>query len=178
MGRVLEFLIVSVLARVFPGRYRLIPRMPDGAPLLRQFRLCSFGKEEPRGVPPKWHFSIYLQSFVNPEVFDDFHIHRWGRMISFVLSGWFLEERREEFWGILRTFRTWHVPHTAPSFYTMRSDVIHRFHDVGPRTWTLFVMMGRNKLNPPGGWGYYDRYKGSYRPWDAAIPAEKRIAAL
>jgi len=166
-GHFLAWLVCSVLARRFPSRYRLIPRMPDGAPLLRQFRICSFGKEKPRGVPPWWHFSVYLQSFVNPEVKDEFHVHRWRRMFSFVLSGAFEEERR-----------AYHVRHKSPSFYTMGSEVVHRFSWVAPNTWTLFVMVGRNKNKPAGGWGYYARGSGKYRPWNVAIPVVKRIRAF
>ncbi len=177
IGHLLEFLIVRCLARVFPGRYRVIPRMPDGAPLLRQFRILSIGAEKPRGVPPWYHFSVYLQSFVNAEVEGEFHVHRWRRMISLVLSGWFCEERVDLSIGVTQG-GAYRIAHLSPSVYTMASGDIHRFHYVAPRTWTLFIMVGRNEDKPMGGWGYYARATGEYRPWDQAIPQEKRIAAL
>jgi hypothetical protein len=172
IGHIIEWLVVTCLAWLFPSRFRLIPRMPDGVPLLRQFRICSFGRECPRGTPPRWHFSMYLQSFLTAEVFNDFHVHRWARMISFVLSGWFIEER------VVCAGTHMLLKHKALSVYDMDSDVVHQLAAVAPRTWTLFIMLGRNKNNPAGGWGYYQRGTGAYRPWDVAIVPEKRIAAL
>lgn len=169
IGRLLEWFVCSFLALVFPSRFRVIPRMPDGRPLLRQFKIFETS-EVSRGVPGKWHVGIYLQSFVCGEIWEEFHVHRWHRMISFVLSGEFIEERYPG--GFF-------VKHAAPSAYTMDDTVIHRFQNVAPRTWTLFVMLGRNRFQPTSGWGYFRRSeKDSYRPWDDKIPESKRIAPM
>lgn len=168
IGRVIEFIVCRVLARLFPSRFRLIPRVPDMTPLLRQFRICSFGKEQPRGVPPKWHFSIFLQSFCHAEVRELYHVHRWRYMLSFVLSGIFVEERPG------RQF----IVHKAGDIYSMNDTVIHRLDYAAPRTWTLFIMFGRNRKRLPGGWGYYDRDTSNYTPWNSAIPEAKRVKAL
>lgn len=155
-SRLVEFLIMRVLARLFPGRYRLIPRRSDGAPLLRQFAL--FGGSKTR-------HGCYLQSFVNPEEPDLFHRHRWTRMISIVLSGSFSEERYPGNLG---------KTHSAPSIYTMDGTVIHRLNGVAPRTWTLFFMFNGLKA-----WGYYKRPIGIREiPWNEAIPSERRVKAL
>ncbi len=155
-GRFLEWLIVSKLAVWFPSRYRLIPRAQDGVPLLRQFKLFSW---------------CYLQSFVTGEVWGWFHRHRWERMISFVLSGSFKEERYPG--GIF-------VVHKAPSIYTMDRTVIHRLSAVTARTWTLFLMFRpRVRVDGNADWGYYPRpANDGYVRWDKMIPEERKVKSL
>ena len=152
-GQAIEFLIIRVLARLFPNRYRVIPRVQDGAPLLRQFKIC------------RW---AYLQSFVNVEHPDWFHVHRWQRMISFVLSGRFREERYPG--SLARFFKT----HSAPSVYMMDRSVMHRLDAADPCTWTLFFMFGDRKA-----WGYFPRPSSvDYVPWDQFIPEERKVRSL
>lgn len=141
---------MPALGRVFPSRWRVIPRKEDGVPLLRQFKLT------------RW---AYLQSFVNPEAPDSFHVHRWPRMLSFVLSGALTEERYPG--GLFLT-------HAAPLPYVMDHTVIHRVQAVKPRTWTLFFMLGPTQM-----WGYYPRpVTTGFKPWDAAIPDARRVKSL
>lgn len=163
IGRFLEWFIVSLLARLFPSRYRSLPRA-DGRHFFRQFKICSFGKEQPRGTPPWWHVSIFFQSFLLADDPSTFHIHRWRRMVSFVLSGELQEDRA-----------CGRIVHKAPCVYTMGSDVVHRAAGVAPRTWTLFVMLGCNTNRPKGGWGYFPNAAGlwrHYRPWNAVRSAD------
>jgi len=123
--------------------------MPDGVPLLRQFKVFET-REPARGKPGRFHVGVYLQSFMCSEVYADFHIHRWRRMVSFVLSGVFQEERPSFLPG--RRF----VVRKAGDVYTMGAETVHRFNAVAARTWTLFFMFGRNpKQAELGGWGYY-----------------------
>lgn len=149
IGRLLERL-VPALGRAFPARWRVIPRKEDGVPLLRQFKLTR---------------RAYLQSFVSPEAPDSFHVHRWPRMVSLVLSGE-LEEERYPGGLFLR--------HAGPSLYTMDRTSIHRVNAVKPRTWTLFLMLG-----PTRPWGYYQRPASKeFTPWDEAIPGGRRVKSL
>lgn len=149
IGHFLEGLMSS-LARAFPARWRVIPRKEDGAPMLRQFKLT------------RW---AYLQSFVCPEAPDSFHVHRWPRMVSFVLSGALQEERYPG--GMF-------LQHGAPAVYMMDCTMIHRINAVKPRTWTLFVMLG-----PTQPWGYFARPVAvAATQWDAAIPATRRVPSL
>jgi len=166
MGRFVEWLVVVVLVRLFPSRYRQLNRA-DGRPFFRQFKVWSFGRENPRGVPPWWHCSGILQSFLLPDDPGSYHIHRWRRMFSFGLSGRLVEDRGPAV-GI--------ITHLAPWFYTMGSDCIHQARGVAPRTWSLFIMLGANRNRPAGGWGYY-RWSylwgwGDYRRWDEVRSAE------
>lgn len=135
MGYLVEFLVIKVLARLFPKRYRLIPRVGDAAPLLRQFKVCNW---------------IYLQSFVNPEIREWFHVHRHRYTLSVVLSGLFVEERYP---GNIFKVHMW------GNVYTMDDTNIHRIDHVRLRTWTIFFMFGKNKqFNvADAGWGYYQR---------------------
>ena len=155
-ARLVEWAIVHVLLRLFPKRYRLIPRI-DGQPLLRQFLVLRLGK----------FLEVYLHSFVNGETDQWFHRHRWGHMFSMVLSGRFCEERfpGRLFWV-----------HYAPSFYYMDQSTIHRLHWAGERTWSLFFGFGNGDS-----WGYYRRPTPEalqYTPWQQMIPPEKRVRSL
>lgn len=172
IGRAIEFLIMRVLVRLFPGRYRLIPRAQDGEPLLRQFKIFSW---------------LYLQSFIGPEVYGWFHRHRYRLMISLVLCGRFTEERYPGGWPLLKT-------HKAGRIYAMDRTVVHRLHAVEPRTWTLFFQFGAQtrtviKTEWPDGtgriikrvpdWGYYPRPKDTgYVPWEKMIPEARKVKGL
>ena len=153
IGHVLEWAIVRVLARLFPKRWRVIPRLQDGVPMLRQFRIFDW---------------LYLQSFLVGELPELFHFHRWRYMRSFVLSGVFWEERYPG--GGRNTIR-----HAAPSTYSMDHTVIHNLCGSAPRTWTLFLMFGNRKM-----WGYYERPRElpSFIPWDEAIPETRIVNPL
>lgn len=161
-ARLVEALIVGRfgLARLFPKRYRLIPRL-DGQPLLRQFLVLRLG---PTKRP--W-IEVYLHSFVNGETAEWFHRHRWGHMVSVVLSGRFCEERfpGQLFWV-----------HYAPDFYYMDRSTVHRLHWAGERTWSLFFGFGNDAR-----WGYYRRVTPEavqYTSWQDMIPPAKRVRSL
>jgi hypothetical protein len=152
MGHFLEWFILKVLASLFPKRYRIIPNAITGEPLLRQFKVTNWA---------------YLQSFAGPEDHNWFHVHRWRKMYSFVLSGWFREERYPGFV---------YIEHKAPSFYSMGQEVIHRIQAVGKKSWTLFIMID-NQVD----WGYYKRPKTKdlgYVSFDKMIPADRRVKSL
>jgi hypothetical protein len=156
IGRFLEWLVVDKLARWFPQRYRVVPRITDGAPMIRQFKLTDWA---------------YLQSFRVEDAADLFHVHRWRRMVSLVLSGGFIEERYP---GL------YFLNHFAPHAYSMDATHIHRIYGVLPRTWTLFMFFGfRNHFASDTGWGYYRRPADTgFSPSDAAIPPEHRVRSL
>jgi hypothetical protein len=161
-GRFLTWLVTKFLAKHFPARYRLIPRRSDGAPLLRQFKITEW---------------LYLQSFVNPEERDLFHVHRWRKMRSFVLSGEFHEERYP---GLSCSYSgphsgfNYYIEHRAPSTYSMDQTNIHRLSYVMPDTWTLFLMRGNER-----DWGYYPRpLDPGYIRREEAIPEQRKVKPL
>ena len=161
-GRFLTWLVTRVLARLFPKRYRLIPRRSDGAPLLRQFKIFNW---------------LYLQSFVNAEETNLFHVHRWRKMYSIVLSGEFHEERYPglscSYSGPHNGFN-YYIEHCAPSVYSMDQTDIHRLSWVKNDTWSAFFMFGNSTA-----WGYYPRpFDPGYIEWDAAIPQQRRVPKL
>ncbi len=165
-AKLVEALIVGRfgLARLFPKRYRLIPRL-DGKPLLRQFLVCRFAW--PFGSKARPWLEVYLHSFVNGETDQWFHRHRHGHMFSVVLSGRFCEERYP---GQL------FFVHYAPGLYYMDRATVHRLHWAGERSWSLFCGFGND-----GRWGYYRRVMPEalqYTPWQEMIPPEKRVKSL
>jgi len=93
-------------------------------------------------------------------------------MLSFILSGSFREARL----GLPHT-----IGRAAPSVYHMDDTVIHRMTWTAPRTWTLYLMFGRNRQELPGGWGYFDRADSqdlNYRAWNEEIPPERIVPSF
>lgn len=157
-GRTLEYFIVKGLARLFPSRWRVIPRFQDGAPLLRQFKIFDW---------------LYLQSFVNSELKNWFHVHRWRKMISIVLSGAIIEERYPG-GGPGSYPEGFYIFHGSPSVYSMDGTTIHRVDVALPMTWTLFFQFGDREQ-----WGYFPRPQNQgYIPWDQMIPDKFRAKPL
>lgn len=86
-------------------------------------------------------------------------------MISFVLSGSFIEERYPG---------NCYIQHKAPSIYAMDRTVIHRLHQVESKTWTLFLMLDNRK-----DWGYFPRPENvGYVPFEEFIPESSRVKSL
>jgi len=142
--------VTGRLAAEFPDQYRVVPNTQTGEPMLIQWRVDA---------------GCYLQSFMQPDAIDRFHIHRWDKMESTVLTGGFVEERYPG--GI-------YIPHKAGETYTMDRGVIHRFHSVEPMTWTLFRFEGGDDQ-----WGYYFRPDAiDYRPWQEGVAADNRVKSL
>lgn len=156
IGRVIEWFIVSVLARVFSSRWRVIPHALTGAPMLRQFKVFELGA-----------LACYLQSWLVPEDLNWFHVHRWRRTLSIVLCGDFVEERYP---GGDRFF----VQHEAFSCYCMDYTTIHRIVGASPKTWTAFFMY-RDRGR---GWGYFERPSVKFTPFDEFIPEARKVPPL
>jgi len=134
----------DIAAKLFPSRCREIPAI-DGGILLRQIKLTE---------------KVFLQNFAKPEPEGIFHLHRWERMRSFVLTGSFIEQR-------LRADRSKRlIRHRFLSTYSMTRDVVHRVAYWSPRCWTIFIMMGNT-----GEWGYLDE-NFTFTKWDEYIPEE------
>lgn len=150
------------LIAVFPSRARVIPHAEDPArALLTQFLVLHWGR-----------LSLYLQHFESPESHEYFHRHRWGYMRSFVLSGYYVEERPAQ-WepGIAQDMlqvsqgRTWRgasnfIARARGDTFTMSPEVIHRVSLWSPLCWTLFLTWA-----PQDDWGYYARETGAFTPW-------------
>jgi len=140
------------LCRTFPNRARIVPRADDGVtPLLTQFMII------PR--------VLYLQHFEGPETNDYFHRHRWHYMRSFVLSGFYIEERPGQKFYSRRAGRTHKMDHST----------VHRVEYWSSDCWTLFLM-----LRPGDDWGYYARQGkgdlGRYTPWRDFV--KKRVPTI
>lgn len=156
---------IRALCVLMPWRHRVVPAAEDPSrPLLRQFALLRASR---------WG-ALYLQHFVTPEAHDFAHIHRWMRMRSWVLSGFFIEERPIDF--------VRHIAHFRFTSYTMDRSVIHRVAEWSPRCWTLFWMSPETT----DAWGWFPivnraatkrhHILGSFRPWREHIV--KRVASL
>ncbi len=156
IGRVIEWFILAVLVRAFPSRWRVIPHAVTGDPMLRQFKVFELGP-----------LACYLQSWLVPEDRNWFHVHRWRRTFSVVMSGDFVEERYP---GGERFY----ILHEALSCYCMDHTTIHRIVGAAPRTWTAFFMY-RDRGQ---GWGYFERPSVKFTPWNEFIPETRKVSKL
>lgn len=143
-------MLFKLLNKLFPTRCREIPHV-DGGVLLRQVRVFK---------------NVYLQQFAQPEVVDMFHLHRWSKMRSFILSGHYVEER------LYADKTRAKIRHQRFTTFTMTRDVVHRVHYWSPRCWTLFIYSDDNL-----GWGYIDP-DHNFTDWQDYIPSAKRVDSI
>lgn len=161
-------LLCRALCSLFSSRHRTVPAAEDPSrPLLRQFAIVRATSWIGRR-----YGALYLQHFITPESLDWAHRHRWAHMRSWVLSGYFIEERLPH---------VELIAHVAPSSYDMRATVIHRVSAWSEKCWTLFHMSPEVSDN----WGYYrivdrkaatHRVLGPFIHWRAHIV--KRVPSL
>ena len=138
------------IIKTFPSRYRLIPRAdnPDIG-MLSQFVIWK----GPSGR------RLFLHHFHCPEIKTHAHNHRWSYMRSFVLSGFYVEERyrlgSDAYSKCLRDrFRT----------HSMNKETIHRVYHWSERCWTLFYC-GKDERE----WGYFNLNDMNYTPWQGFV---------
>jgi hypothetical protein len=108
--------------------------------------------------------SVYLHHIILPDQ-DERHVlhnHPWRWAMSFVLNGWYVEERaRTSGAHYCRT-----IGHSIPN--ALEADTFHRITDVSPDCWTLFMVGPKQQ-----GWGFDVPEKG-FVPWRARL-AERGI---
>jgi len=136
--------------KYFPKRCREIPAI-DGGILLQQIKVTK---------------NCYLQHFVKPEPEGKFHIHRWKKMRSFILSGHYVEQR------LYANRTTTEIRHRFGTTFSMDKGAVHRVAYWSPKCWTLFMFSGSDGL-----WGYLDK-DFNYTPWDEYIPDDIRVDSL
>lgn len=140
----------KLMSKIIPNRCREIPHVSGGI-LLQQIRVFK---------------NCYLQHFVQPEVIDIFHLHRWSKMRSFILCGHYVEER------IYSDRTTNKIEHSFLESFSMDRSVNHRIDYWSPRCWTLFIYSDDDL-----GWGYIDK-DFNYTPWDKYIPDDKIVESI
>ncbi len=95
--------------------------------------------------------SLFLQHFIQPEDPDYFHIHRWEKMRSLVLSDRFVEERPVAGYGGRNVYRA--ITHRRFQVYSMDRSVKHHVAYWGRACWTLFWMSAEKSDD----WGWFHR---------------------
>ena len=115
-------------------------------PYLERYFLAQFPKWRWLG---KWSGGIvYLHRFIDSDPDRGLHDHPWDVAYSFILSGWYVEERWRNKWtGDIRP-----VLKTPGALTKITGDDQHRVvMPVGTRTaWSLFWHSKRTK-----GWGFF-----------------------
>jgi hypothetical protein len=158
------------LCAALPHRARVIPHAEDPTrPLLQQFLIYHRAATD-----SKPSLSVYLQHFITPESQQFAHRHRWQKMRSFVLSGYFMEHRYK------LNGTVWIKLHSRLSTYTMNHETIYNVCYWSRHCWTIFVA-----VNAGDDWGYYctSEWGNSWAnpssrfiPWRQHI--KQRVAAL
>lgn len=133
----------EVMSFLFPKRCREIPAV-NGGVLLQQIRITK---------------TAYMHHFVQPEPAGKFHLHRWTKMRSFILTGHYIEER------LYADRSTKKIRHRFLQTFAMGREAIHRIDYWSPGCWTLFFYSDDDL-----GWGYVDGETFEYTPWDEYIP--------
>jgi hypothetical protein len=137
---------------LLPNRSRIVPRADDPDTLM----LAQIALVKGR---------LYLQRFLEPEQEDTFHNHRWCYMRSFVLSGFYIEERPGGVFVHRSRFQT----------HTMDWTTIHRIEGWGQRCVTLFYMSREQRES----WGYFPAYalrRAKFTDWRQFI--KRRVPSL
>ena len=129
------------LVRTFPKRVNLIHINEE--PYLLRFHIKHCGR-----LP-----GIYLHRFYKGDDDRALHNHPWRKAYSFILTGGYNEEVREED----DTVRT--IPRLPGMFNVLSGDTFHRVQLREGPGWTLFCSI--DKIQD---WGFWDRDTGKYTP--------------
>lgn len=131
------------------------PTMTDGSSPFDQF-----GNPK-RQVILKDGWGLYIHRFHQDDAAGGLHSHPFSWMLSFVIAGGYIEERRKGSDVITRIVR-------PLSFNFLRSSDFHRVDLVEHDAWTLFLVGPKTKT-----WGFWDRATGRYTPWREFLDTER-----
>ena len=125
----------------------------DGKPYLERYYLIHSTRF-------KYIPGIYLHKFLSSDEDPELHDHPWGTSISVILTGGYLEERREEDDTVTSRL-------VRPGFFNLiRKNDFHRVDLIKDHAWTLFIA-GKRKQD----WGFWNRDTGVYTPWRKFVMA-------
>lgn len=137
-----EHLLVEMLAR-WKRRYRLIE--VGGDPYLLRLYLMHWKRDLLPGV--------FLHCFLRGDNDRDLHNHPWKWALSVILTGGYVEERRDDAGEVhRRTVRPGAVN-------LIRANDFHRVELLDDRCWTLFIAGPRLQQ-----WGFWNRDTGAFTP--------------
>lgn len=133
-----------IVVKLLPSRTRMI--YVDGEEYLLRFYIKHNGK-----LP-----GIYLHKFYRGDKGRDLHNHPWKWSASWILTGGYVEERWDEYFGEIVS------EHVKPgSMNFIEANDFHRVHlcDEEKGAWTLFISGPEVQE-----WGFMDRETGDYIP--------------
>jgi hypothetical protein len=139
------------------SRWYLIgaPTMPDGSHPYE-----SNGAPREGAVWKNKRFGLYIHKFHRGDDEQELHNHPWKWAISLVLTGGYIEERRDKRNAVpIRVILPWR-------FNFIRSGDFHRVDLLGTEAYTLFLVGPKFK-----GWGFWNRESGKFWPWREYINA-------
>jgi len=146
---IIDFLCKK-LCKTFPNRVRVIKRY--GQPYLLRFYITSPRTAQDSDDELDENFGVYLHYFFEGDQDVDLHNHPWSIMVSYILSGGYLEERlvNDKIVSIVRK---------PGRFNVLFNNTFHRVTLYGSHkpVWTLFLVCNRKTR-----WGFRDRKTQEY----------------
>jgi len=129
---------------------RVITRR-DGKPYLERYYI--FHSDRFKKIP-----GIYLHKFLSSDEDEELHNHPWGSSVSFILTGGYIEERRNDKRRVV-------IKDVLPgSINYINHDDFHRVDLIKNYAWTLFMSGNREQ-----DWGFWNRDTDVYTPWQEHI---------
>lgn len=106
--------------------------------------------------PVRWMPSIYIHHFHSGDSDLELHNHEWKISASLILSGSYVEERRDSDDKIKTKI-------VSPgSLNIIKDSTFHRVDLITPEVWTLFISGHKGKPS----WGFWDRHTGKFTQWE------------
>lgn len=136
---------------------------PDGNPYLTRWYVWPSGpRTADDAVTPASPFAIFIHYFHRSDKDRDLHNHPWSRSVAIILSGGYIEQRRDA----VRVFKPGSVNVIGKGDY-------HRVELLRPESgsWSLFIA-GKNV----GGWGFRDGRTGRHIPWREYLGGDNTVS--
>lgn len=147
-------MIIAALLRKLTKNWKvheLIQR--DGDPYLVRYQLY-------RSNDGKDSWRIFLHRFMRSDYDRELHNHPWAWGLSLILSGGYLEERRDAYNDRVTTKIVW-----PGMLNTIVADTFHRVELLGDEECWSLIATGPIVQS----WGFWDRYSKLYTPWRVFI---------
>jgi len=126
----------------------------DGTPYLTRYYIFRKNKW--------WQPSIYIHCIHESDADLELHCHPWAKSVSFILSGSYLEERREEIdHPLIPSYAINKKIFSPGNINYIRSDDYHRLDLLTKKVWTLFISGPKTK-----DWYFWDRDTNEYTQWE------------
>jgi len=135
------------------------PKTDDGFPAFDET-----GQPRPGIVWRQGPIALHLHEIHQSDTEQELHSHPWRWAVSLILSGGYVEERRDNRTGTVRVRRV-----RPGQLVFLRAGDYHRLDLIGRPCWSLFLAGPRTTT-----WWFWNRETGAKQEWREFI-ASKRV---